>query len=173
MLIFFGAGLQRSLRRGNRDAGHGSVAFGGAILGAAGFALIGQLEGAATNAAHEGHQEAVYALSQLHSYDWLTFNAAWAAVLLATGLGARRNGMLPSWLVWATIVIGATQLTPIGFLGSLLIPPWLIVVGIWLFWKGKAAVPTEPAGLADDEVAVSHVIAAAGRRSWPATAYGS
>ena len=156
MLVFFGAGLQRSLRSGNRDSGHGSVAFGGAILGAAGFALIGELEGAAANAAHEGHQEAVDALSQLHSYDWLTFNAAWAVVLLATGLGARRNGMLPSWLAWATIVLGATQLTPIGFLGSLFIPLWLIVVGIWLFWKGKVAVPTEPVvGLADDEVAVS------------------
>jgi hypothetical protein len=155
MLIFFGAGLQRSLRANTtRDSGHGSVAFGGAILGAAGFALIGELEGAAANAAHEGNQEAVYALSQLHSYDWLTFNAAWAAVLLATGLGARRNGMLPSVLAWATIVLGATQLTPIGFLGSLLIPPWLIVVGIWLF-RSKAAVPTEPVGLADDEVAVS------------------
>lgn len=156
MLIFFGAGLQRSLRHNTRDSGHGSVAFGGAILGAAGFALIGELEGAAANAAHEGHQEAVYALSQLHSYDWLTFNAAWAAVLLATGLGARRNGMLPSALAWATIVLGATQLTPIGFLGSLLIPPWLIVVGIWLFGKSKVAVPAEPVvGLADDEVAVS------------------
>ena len=78
----------------NRDSGHGSVAFGGAILGAAGFALIGELEGAATNAAQEGHREAVHALSQLHSYDWLTFNAAWAAVLLATGLGARRKRAL-------------------------------------------------------------------------------
>lgn len=36
MLIFFGAGLQRSLRNNTRDSGHGSVAFGGAILGAAG-----------------------------------------------------------------------------------------------------------------------------------------
>ena len=66
MLIFFGAGLQRSLGRGG-NSGHGSVAFGGAILGAAGFALIGELEGAAANAAHEGHQEAVYALSQLQA----------------------------------------------------------------------------------------------------------
>ena len=154
MLVFFGAGLQRSLRSGSGDSGHGSVAFGGAILGAAGFALIGQLEGAATNAAHEGHPEAVYALSQLHSYDWLTFNAAWAAVLLATGLGARRNAMLPSWLAWASIVLGATQLTPIGFFGSLFIPLWLVVVGIWLFWKSRVAVPTEPVvGLEDDEIA--------------------
>jgi hypothetical protein len=132
MLVCFGAGLKRSLRHNDRDSGHGSVAFGGTILGATGFALIGMLEGAATNAAHEGHREAVYALSQLHSYDWLAFNASWAAVLLATGLGARRNRMLPSPLVWATIVIGASQLTPLGFLGSLAIPPWLIVVGLWL-----------------------------------------
>jgi hypothetical protein len=54
------------------------------------------LEGAATNAAHEGQRQAVYALSQLHSYDWLAWNAAFAAMLLATGLGARRNGMLPT-----------------------------------------------------------------------------
>ena len=126
MLIFFGAGLQRSLRSGNRDSGHGSVAFGGAILGAAGFALIGMLEGAAANAAHEGHQEAVYALSQLHSYDWLA---------------------------WATIVLGATQLTPIGFLGSLFIPPWLIVVGLWLFRRKTTA--TEQVAEQGDNVAFS------------------
>jgi hypothetical protein len=57
---------------------------------------------------------------------------------------------MPSWLAWPTIALGATQLTPIGFLGSLFIPPWLIVVGIWLF-RSKAAVRTEPVvGLADD-----------------------
>jgi hypothetical protein len=153
MLIFFGAGLQRSLRSNDRDSGHGSVAFGGAILGAAGFALIGMLEGAAANAAHEGHQESVYALSQLHSYDWLAFNACWAAVLLATGLGARRNGMLPTPLVWATIVIGASQLTPVGFLGSLLIPPWLIVVGLWLS-RRKTTSP-QPATTASPEPVMS------------------
>ena len=95
----------------------------------------------------------MYALSQLHSYDWLAFNAAWAAVLLATGLGARRNGMLPSWLAWATIVLGATQLTPIGFLGSLFIPPWLIVVGIWLFRSKSTS--TEPFGFGGENVALT------------------
>ena len=63
--------------------------------------------------------------------------------------------MLPGWLAWATIVLGATQLTPIGFLGSLFIPLWLIVVGIWLFWKSKATVPV--VGLGEDEVAVSTI----------------
>lgn len=132
LLVFFGAGLQRRLSRDSGDSGHGLVAFGGAILAAAAFALVGMLEGAAANAAHENQRQAVYTLSQLHSYDWLAWNAAFAAVLLATGLGARRNGMLPSPLAWATIVIGASLLTPLGFFGFLLVPLWLIVVGLML-----------------------------------------
>ncbi len=139
LLVFFGAGLQRRLSRSNGGSGHGMVAFGGALLAAAAFAVVGMLEGAMTNAAHEGQRQAVYTLNQLHSYDWLAWNAAFAAILLATGLGARRNGMLPSALAWATIVIGASLLTPLGFFGFFLVPLWLIVVGFIL--TGQAPEP--------------------------------
>ena len=132
LLVFFCAGLQRVLWRDGSESGHGAVAFGGALLAAATFALVGMLEGAATNAAHEGQRQAVYTLSQRHSFDWLGGDAAFAAVLLATGLGARRNGMLPTPLVWTTIVIGASLLTPLGFFGFFLVPLWLIVVGLIL-----------------------------------------
>jgi len=131
LLVFFGVDLRRHLRH-ERDAGHGSVAFGGALLAASTFALVGMLEGAATNAAHEGERSATYTLSQLHSYDWLARNAAFAAVLLATGLGALQNGALPAPLAWVTVVIGASLLTPLGFVGFLLLPLWLIVVGLVL-----------------------------------------
>lgn len=131
LLVFFGVGLRRHLRD-ERDAGHGSVAFGGTLLAASTFALVGMLEGAATNAAHEGERTATYTLSQLHSYDWLAWNASFAAVLLATGLGALRNGALPAPLAWATVVIGASLLTPLGFVGFFLLPIWLIVVGVLL-----------------------------------------
>jgi hypothetical protein len=132
LLVFFGAGLKRRLEQGSDGSGHGSIAFGGALLGAAVFALVGMLEGAMTNAAHEGEQQVVYTINQIHSYDWLGWNAAFAAMLLATGLGARRNHMLPGPIVWATIVIGASLLTPLGFFGFMLLPVWLIVVGILL-----------------------------------------
>ena len=132
LLPFFAAALKRRLERGNGDSAHGTVAFAGALLGAAAFALVGMLEAAMTNAAHEGERQAVYTLNQLHSYDWLAWNAAFAAMLLATGIGARRNGMLPAPLTWATIVIGASLLTPLGFFGFILVPVWLIVVGLWL-----------------------------------------
>jgi hypothetical protein len=132
LLVFFGASLQRRLSRDRGDSGHGAVAFGGALLAAAAFALVGMLEAGATNAAHEGQRQAVYTLSQLHSYDWLAWNAAFAAVLLATGLGARRNGMLRPPLAWASIGIGASLLTPLGFFGFFLVPLWLIAVGLIL-----------------------------------------
>jgi hypothetical protein len=142
LLIFFGAGLRRRLARGV-DSGHGTVALGGALLAAAIFALVGMLEAAMTNAAHEGNRQAVYTLNQLHSYDWLGWNAAFAAMLLATGLGARRNRMLPAPLAWATIVIGASLLTPLGFFGFILLPLWLIVVGLWLS-RGREMTSLEP-----------------------------
>lgn len=140
LLVSFGAVLKRRLERGSGDSAHGSVAFGGVLLGAAAFALVGMLEGAMTNAAHEGERQAVYTLNQLHSYDWLAWNAAFAAMLLATGLGARRNGMLPTPVAWASIVIGASLLTPLGFFGFILVPVWLIVVGVWLS-RGTTASP--------------------------------
>lgn len=139
LLIFFGAGLQRVLRRGGRDSSHGAVAFGGCVLAAATFALVGMLEGAATNAAHEGERQAAYTLSELHSYDWVAWNAAFAAVLLATGLGARRNRALPTWLAWVTIVIGASLITPLGFFGFFTLPFWLIVTGLWLARRSSTA----------------------------------
>ena len=133
LLVFFGTGLRRSLRsRDGDDTAHGSVAFGAAVLAAGTFALVGMLEGAATNAAHEGQRQSVYTLSQLHSYDWLAWNAAFAAMLLAFGLGARRTGLVPAWLAWATIAIGASLLTPLGFFGFFLLPLWLVVVGLLL-----------------------------------------
>lgn len=141
LLVFFGAGLRRRLERGSRDSGHGAVAFGGALLAAATFALVGMLEAAMTNAAHEGNRQAVYTLNQLHSYDWLGWNAAFAAMLLATGLGARRNRMLPTPLAWATIVIGASLLTPLGFFGFILLPLWLIVVGLLLSRRNTSPDP--------------------------------
>jgi hypothetical protein len=140
LLVFFGAGLKRRLG----DATHGSVAFGGALLGAGTFVVVGMLEAAMTNAAHEGQRQAVYTLNQFHSYDWLGWNAAFAAMLLATGLGARRNGMLPTPVAWVTIVLGASLLTPAGFFGFIILPLWLIAVGALL--SRREAISSEPVG---------------------------
>jgi hypothetical protein len=145
LLLFFGAALKRRLDQASDHSGFGSVALGSAILAAAMFALVGMLEAAMANAAHRGEEQAVYTLNQLHSYDWLGWNAAFAALLLATGLGARRSRMLPAPLAWATIVVGASLLTPIGFFGFMLVPLWLIGVGIWL-GRANTTAPVQARG---------------------------
>ena len=53
-------------------------------------------------------------------------------MLLATGFGARRTQVLPTPIAWATIVIGAPLLTPLGFAGFFMLPLWLVVVGVLL-----------------------------------------
>jgi hypothetical protein len=40
--------------------------------------------------------------------------------------------MLPTPVAWATIVVGASLLTPAGFFGFILLPLWLIIVGLVL-----------------------------------------
>jgi hypothetical protein len=50
--------------------------------------------------------------------------------------------MLPTPLAWVTVVIGASLLTPLGFFGFVLVPVWLIVVGLWLF--GRKTISPEP-----------------------------
>jgi hypothetical protein len=135
LLLFFGAGLK--LRLDQRPLGergsYGSVALGGMVVAAAAFAFVGMLEAAMTSAAHDGQRQAVYTLNQFHSYDWLAWNPAFAAALLSTGLGLRGTGALPTPVIWATIVIGASLLTPLGFFGFILIPLWLIVAGVLIF----------------------------------------
>ena len=49
--------------------------------------------------------------------------------------------MLPTWLAWTTLGIGASLVTPLGFFGFILVPVWLIVVGAWLF-RAQAAPST-------------------------------
>jgi hypothetical protein len=58
--------------------------------------------------------------------------------------------MLAAPLAWATIAVGASLLTPVGFFAFMLLPLWLIVVGAWL--SRSTATALEP--VASWEIAV-------------------
>jgi hypothetical protein len=45
-------------------------------------------------------------------------------------------------VVPASILVGASFLTPLGFFGCVLVPVWLLVVGIALFRTGRRPVQT-------------------------------
>jgi hypothetical protein len=51
--------------------------------------------------------------------------------------------MLPTPVAWVTIVLGASLLTPAGFFGFIILPLWLIAVGVLL---SRKAISPEPVG---------------------------
>jgi hypothetical protein len=58
------------------------------------------------------------------------------AVLL---LGVAAAGVLPRWLTWPAVVIGLLQLTPVGFLASLLFLAWIAAAGVLMATGGGVA----------------------------------
>lgn len=54
-------------------------------------------------------------------------------------LGVAAAGTLPRWLTWPAVAIGLLQLTPVGFLASLLFLAWIAVAGVLLAVRPAAA----------------------------------
>lgn len=77
------------------------------------------------------------AASRLHAQPAPLIRPAGVERSLRRRAARDRPRCAPQWnaanaLAWATIVIGASLLTPLGFFGFFLVPLWLIVVGLML-----------------------------------------
>ncbi len=146
LFVFFGAGLRSALRSGEaEEATYSVVAFGGAVLTAAGFVIVGMITLAATTAADHGAQDAVYTINQISAADWIPFTAGLSVLMLAAGVGGLRTLALPRWLSWAAIVLGAAFFTPIGAFGFLLVPFWVIAVSVILYRRSEGVAAPSPA----------------------------
>jgi hypothetical protein len=146
LIVLFGAGLRWALR--SREAGEATysvVAFAGAILAAAGFAIAAMVNLAGAAAADQGARGAVYTINQLDAASWIPFTAGLAVMMLASGIGGLRTLALPSWLSWVAIVLGAAFLTPIGALGFGLVPFWVLAASIVLYRRRGDASSAAPA----------------------------
>jgi hypothetical protein len=134
LLVFFGAGLRSTLRGGEgEESTYSVIAFGGAVLGAAGFAIAALIEAATATAADQGSREAVYTLNQLSAVDWIPFTAGLAAMMLAVGIGGLRTLTLPKSLSWPAIVLGIVFVTPFGWASFVALPFWVIPTSIVLY----------------------------------------
>jgi hypothetical protein len=67
-----------------------------------------------------------------------------ATMLIATGGLAIRSGFLPTWLGWASVVIGIVALTPAGFFAFLAWIAWTLVVSWLLYARGRSPVAPAP-----------------------------
>ncbi len=134
-VVFLATSLDRA--RGTTSMG-GRVAIAGAIIMASGFAIAGAASSAAEHVAAgiEGDFPAdastAYGIDMFAST--LMSTSAWggALVLLGIGVGARRTGALPGWLLWTGIVFAPllTVAWLFAMVPMLVFLLWIAVTGL-------------------------------------------
>ncbi|MDQ1603712.1 MAG: hypothetical protein QOE01_1557 [Actinomycetota bacterium] len=94
--------------------------FGGAV-----YSFLGGVGG-------DGHLSAA-ALQAVHSWGAAFGMGAGAAVFtIGVATAAALSRSVPAWLGWSALVLGVAQLTPVGFLASMLFLAWAAVAGVVL-----------------------------------------
>jgi hypothetical protein len=147
LLFVFFAGTLRSALQAREPQGvpYSAIAFGGAIITAAGGAFDSLLRLAAASAADQGATTAVYTLNQLNSHDWLPVVAGLSVMLIASALGGLQTQAFPRWLSWAALVLGLAFLTPAGIIAFFGFPLWILAASIVLYGRRRSVGTIAPA----------------------------
>ncbi len=152
-LIWAVAHISRSLTGGAAGASlPGRVATAGAVAMASGSTIAGAAASAATHVASgtgagfPADPETGYALSMLGSQVMAVSMWGGSLVLLAVGIGARRSGLVPGWLLWAGIVVAPLLAVAWVFfmLPTLVFLVWVAVVTAIVKTGPNTAAAVEP-----------------------------
>ncbi len=146
VFAFFASSLRRALSRSGPDGGDLSVVV---LIGAAvfigAFLIDGLLLIALVHAGKDHAPAVAQTINQLSSVNWLPEVVGLSITALGTGVAALRNRTLPSWLAWASIVLGLMAIAgPVGAIAFLITPLWTIALGIVLIRRGAHEVAARP-----------------------------
>jgi hypothetical protein len=130
-ILFFGGWLRRLLRDAEGPNGIlSAVAFGGAIVFAAGGAVGGSIHLALSDLADDIDPIALQAINGIDYDLFMLFPVGLGTMAIAGGISAVRHGALPKWLGWLGIVAGALFFSPGFFIALGLVPLWILIVSI-------------------------------------------
>ena len=128
------AGVLRARLRAAGAEWLASVTFGGSIIYTVGLAMFGMTQVALTDASKLAQPEVAQALNILDNDNFFPAAVGLTVVLLSAGWHALAQRSLPSWLAWASVVLGIMALAgPLGFVAFLLFPLWVIAVALTLY----------------------------------------
>ncbi len=145
-LVWFASTLRGILRQGEGGSGRVSnIAFAGGLGSAVGFWVAAAFHIALADIGDKLEEGAAQALNVLDNDAWAAFVPGLALMLLATGLVARRTGVLPAWLCWVAIVLFVGSFTPVGFVAFMLSGLWIIVVSV-LLYRAQPSPTSAPSG---------------------------
>jgi len=130
LLLFFGAALRTALRASGRTWLADVPFIGFAALGAT-IASWAVTDIAMWKAVDFGDEGTIRTLVTISDAGFLPLMAAMIAIYVGTGLVGMTTGAVPKWLAIASIIIGVlAPLGPLGFVGALLLPLWVLAVAI-------------------------------------------
>jgi hypothetical protein len=130
--ILFWAGWLRKLLSDAEgpDGMLSAVAFGAAVVFAAGAAVEGSIHLALPDLADDIDPVALQAINGIDFDMFFFFPVGLGAMMLASGISAVRHGALPKWLAWAGIVFAVLLVSPAFFVGFIGAPLWILAVSI-------------------------------------------
>jgi hypothetical protein len=123
-----------------------NTAFGGAILGAAGWTLLIGFTFAAADTADDVAPQVTQTLSVVQADLFFPLAVGFSVFLLASGLAMVRTGLFPAWAGWIALVLGVLAVTPAGFFAILGMLAWIIAISLMLFMRGTPATPATGMG---------------------------
>jgi hypothetical protein len=145
LLILFAAGLRSRARRQGTSGVGATVMLAGAVLWSAGILLGSMLTLAIMSAADHNQPGVAQAANVIAAADWLPFIGGIAIFMIGAGLQVLASRVVPVWLGWVALVVGIVSLAgPGGFIGYILAPVWMLVVGILLAVRREDSASVEP-----------------------------
>lgn len=132
LLLFFGSALRNALGSSSKSW-FADPAFLGFSALAATFASWVVTDAAMWRAVDGGYDGSVRTIAIFSDVGFLPLMASIIAIYVGTGLAGLTTGALPKWLAIASIVVGAiAPLGPLGFVGFMLLPLWIVAVASWV-----------------------------------------
>lgn len=147
-LFFFGY-LRDRLRRSELGVRLAPVAFGGAVLFAAGGLVAAGTNFALTDVPKDLTPAAAQALNLISNDLAFPLICVGISVLaLASAIVFLKSKMVPTWFGWLSVVIGIVALAgPIGFFALPAIGIWILILS-YLFYSRPDTTPAAPASAA-------------------------
>ena len=140
-LVWFAGSVRDAIARVEPGTSRlASIAFGGAVICAAGLCVNNAIQFATAETAGELSPEGTQALSALFENFYFPMAAGMALFLLASGIAAVRHGAFDKRLGWIAVVIGVLAVTPAGFPAFIASLAWVGIAGVVLYRK------TDPVG---------------------------
>jgi hypothetical protein len=132
LILFFGGALRNALRASG-NSWFADPAFLGFGLLAATFASWGVTDAAMWKAVDSGNDDVIRTVATISDAGFLPLMASMITLYIGTGLAGLSTKALPKWLAVASIAIGVVApLGPLGFIGFMLLPLWIVAVASWV-----------------------------------------